>query len=771
MTEFKSVMSCSESVCDNMAKYTDYTVWTKLPNCIDGLKPVQRRILWAIHKNKDFDSLRKETILVGDVMKLHPHGDASIADAIVNLSQPFTHVVPLVYSESNIGAYSNDGHGAAAMRYVDVAKSEAAEAIFFDDTNPATLHMVPPESEDGLEPLFLKPRIPTTMLIRSFGIASGCRTCTPAYGLGNVCKLAKEYVKLRANRQDWQKQERSLCKYLLPDYATDCYLRNSRALIEAYKKGDFTFPIVTDGTMRIVYDNNSFAFNIIFSTIAPNEEFHSTTTAVGSQMSTRIAKNTWEQRTFQQMEDFTGKKSGAGIMRGNFNCILRRGVNPFDVLAELKKRVSFSSSWVPEPTYVDNFGKKLVETPFTLLDKWYKVRNESVLGDLKQKIKQLIDKLRQLKALIIVVDHAKEVADIYHTSTDDEQAVSRLVKRFADAKLTTYQAQYLSSLTMRQITAKGRDVLTKEMEEVNEKRKQLQDQVHKVNELMIESIEKFEEKFVKKFPQKCLIPKYVGYARYKETGYIMLESLDEMDEVLKTFPADLVDFELFDKSDEFKYLLALGHEENLKVGDDLPKYMKAQSVYKFNGQTNTAAVSKDGGVLAVNGISAATDNVSRSILVKDKFTVITKKGEWKEYDVDDKTTRRNLKVMATIRDAVYVSDILDQECIVIHASTSQPNYLVLERIDRKKKLHTVVYGDWIVLAVIPVNNERVCINIPKELRARCQVRHVIFENLGQCLKLGEKKGFLYGRGDRQQTSHFTGTVWRRKSTIVLAKPM
>jgi len=768
MTEFKSEMSCSESICDNMARYTDYTVWTKLPNCIDGLKPVQRRIVWAIHKNKDFETLHKETILVGDVMKLHPHGDQSIADAIVNLAQPFTHVVPLVYSESNIGAYSNDGHGAAAMRYVDVARSEVAEAIFFGDTNQATIHMVPPESEDGLEPLYLKPRIPTTLLIRSFGIASGCRTCTPAYGLANVCKLAKEYIKLRATRQDWQRWEKTLCKYLIPDYATDSYLRNSKALIKAYQRGEFNFPIVTDGKMKIVYDNNSFAFNIIFSTIAPNEEFHSTTDAVGCQMSTKLAKNTWEQRTFQQMEDFTGKKSGAGIMRGNFNCILRRGVNPFDILAELKKRVVFSSSWVPEPTFVDNRGKKLVETPFTLLNRWYKVRNESVLGDLKQKIDACIERLRQLKALIIIADHAKEVTNIYNTAASPEDAVREIAKRF---NLTSFQANYLNSLRLSQLTGTGKDELIRAMKEVDEKRKKLQTLSTKVNDLMIESIEKFEQEFVKKFPQRCLIPKYVGYARYKETGYIMLESLEEMDDVLKTFPAEQVEFELFDRTDDFQYLLALGHEENLKEGDDLPKYMKARSIYKFNGQKNTAAVAKDGGVLAVTGVAAATDNVSRTILVNDKFTVITKKGEWLEYTVDDKTTRRSLNVMATLRDAVYVSDVLDDECIVIHASTTQPNYLVLERINRSKKVHTVVYGDWHVLAVLPVNTERVCINIPKELRARCQVRHIIFENLGQCLKLGEKKGFLYGRGDRQQTSHFTGTVWRRKSTIVLAKPI
>ena len=769
MSEFKSEMTFAECSVDNMAKYTDYTVWTKLPNCIDGLKPVQRRIIWAIHKNKDFDSLNKETILVGDVMKMHPHGDQSISDAIINLTQPFTHVVPLVYSESNIGSYANDGHGAAAMRYVDVCKSDAAEAIFFADTNPSTLHMVPPESEavNCLEPLYLIPRIPTTMLIRSFGIASGCRSLTPAYGVSNLCKLTKEYIKLRSTCQDWQSKERTLVKYLLPDYATDCYLRNSRALIAAYRKGDFKFPIVTDGKMKIVYDNNSFAFNIVFSTIAPNCEFHATTQEVGSQMSTRLVKNSWEQRTFQQMEDFTGSKSGAGCMRGNFNCILRRGINPFDILAELKKRMSFSSSWVPEPSYVDNRGKKLEETPFTLLNRWYKVRNESVLGDLKQKLKQLVDRLRQLRALIVVVDHAKEVADIFRTSDTEEHAVAVLAKRF---KLTNYQARYLASLKMSQITARGRDELTRDLEDIKNKIREHNTKFQRIDQLMIESVEKFEERFAKQFPQKCIIPKYVGYARYRDTGYIMLETLEEMDEVLKTFQADLVDFELFDKHDSYQYLLAMGHEENITVGDDLPKYFKARSVYKFNGQKNTAALSKDGGVLAVYGLAPATDSVSRTVPVFDKFSVITKKGEWQTYDVDDKTTRRSLNVMATLKDAVYVSELCDDECIVIHASTSQPNYLLIERINRHKKLTRMVYGDWYILAVIPINNERVCINVPKELRARCQVRHIIFENLGQCLKPGEKKGFLFGRGDKQMTSHFTGNIWRRKSTIVLAKP-
>lgn len=756
MSEFKSDLTASECIGTNMAEFADYTIWTKLPN-VDGLKPVQRRILWKLHTSPDFKKPGKEASLVGEVMKMHPHGDASIADAITTMSQPFSHIVPLVYSDSNIGAYSNDGKGAAAMRYVDVCESEAARSLFFGDINENMLHMIPCESELGVEPAYLVPRIPTALMIPAFGIAIGCRSGTSVLGLAELCELTKKYIKLHATHVDWRSKLKPLIKYMLPDFPTYCHLRNGRQLLNAYAKGEFTTPILVDGVMKLK------ATEITFETLPPDKGFASVTFDVGKMWH---EKNTWENQNFQQMEDFSGQEQG--IMRGQFSCILRRGINPFDVLKELKKRVQFTSAWKPIPNYVDERGYMKQETPLSILDRWYNLRYAVVLGDLKQKLKAMVDRQRELLALIIVVDHTDEVYKIFKSASNEEATIDPLSKKFG---LTRFQARYLSGLKLSQITAKGKDELKKDLEDIKQKMRELQDKFSRVNELMIESIEKFEKDFVKQYPRRCTVPEYVGYACYRGNGYWMLESLEEMDEVLKCFDPDLIDFTVFPNKNQD----IVGLEIDDDYVGDVPKYFKAGGVWQNNGETCTAGVVKGGGALVSQGIKAKTDNMSQAVpIYKTGFTYITKRGEVKVIPVDDSVMRKNFATGPTIRDAVFVSNAIptvNNDLIVIHASTSQPNYLVIERVKANDKLHKIVIGDWYVIAVVPSTELITMINVPKEIRSRCNVRHIVFENIGNSIQLGQRKGCLFGRGTAALKTDYTMSAWRRKSTIMLAKPM
>lgn len=766
MSTFKEEITGAQCVVDNMAVYAEDSVRTKLPNTLDGLKPIHRRILVCIHEWKGVD---KEVCLVGDVTKMHPHGDAAIAESISTMAQPFSHICPLVYSASNIGKYVGDRP--AASRYVDVGKSDMAEDLFFGDTNPRMLKMIPRETGQGLEPANLIPVLPTALLVPIFGIAVGYQTHTVACGFADLCKLTKEYIKLRGSTMDWESKLKPLTKYLLPEFATECRLRSPDALLKAYRAGDFEARMLVDGSMHMTADS------IVFRTLPPTESFKNNTTATGSQA---LVKTSWIAQNFSQVEDFSG--DGQGNTRGDFNCILRRGINPFDVLARLKKELQFSVNWHPSRIYVDSDGVMSKETPFSLLDKWYQTRHAAVLGGLKETLKRLIDKQRMLRALIVVVDHTDEVYKIFKTAKSEEETVVPLATRF---KLTKFQAHFLSKLTMSQITARGRDDLLKDLEKVNVDMKELQLEFTKIDDLMIKAIEKFEDKYLRKPYEQgaltfelgvrnCTVPKYIGTACYKRNGWIMLESEAEMDQVLKDFPdPESITFDLFESRPG--HTLIVSNADDEKIGELPPKYLKAGYVADTcYPDGHAAVVCEKGGALVADGFTPKGDQFEQLEMVGDKFITVSKSGQVDLVNVSSRVTRKSAGAGPTLKDVIAISPLQDKEVIVIHGNSSQPNLLNIDLVKVGEKLRKVVVGQWKILKIVPLSSTKVVVNIPKELRSRCVTRFIQFERLGELMTAQKAKGVnrlvaLYGRANASEKNNFDLVQARRKSDILLAK--
>tara|TARA_Y100000310_G_scaffold228122_1_gene230409 strand:- start:3068 stop:5755 length:2688 start_codon:yes stop_codon:yes gene_type:complete len=165
-----------------------------LPNAEDGLKPVHRRILWAMHKmgvahNKQ---TKKSARIVGDTMgKYHPHGNVAIYDAMVRMAQPWSLRYPLVLGQGNFG--SMDGDGAAADRYTE-AKMQKIAAELLDSIEKRTVEMRPNYSNEEEEPVLMPGKIPNLLLNGSSGIAVGMATNIPPHNMNNVCDTVLYYV-------------------------------------------------------------------------------------------------------------------------------------------------------------------------------------------------------------------------------------------------------------------------------------------------------------------------------------------------------------------------------------------------------------------------------------------------------------------------------------------------------------------------------------------------------------------------------------------------
>ncbi len=182
-------------VSERFARYSKYIIQDRaLPDARDGLKPVQRRILFAMHQMGMFSNkpYKKSARIAGEVMgKYHPHGDSSIYDAMVRMAQDFKMLVPLIDMHGNKG--SIDGDSAAAMRYTEARLSKAAESLL-EDIDKRTVPFVPNFDDEELEPTVLPSKFPNLLVNGSTGISAGYATKIPPHNLNEVIDATLAYL-------------------------------------------------------------------------------------------------------------------------------------------------------------------------------------------------------------------------------------------------------------------------------------------------------------------------------------------------------------------------------------------------------------------------------------------------------------------------------------------------------------------------------------------------------------------------------------------------
>jgi len=227
-TEYSSVMEQS---------YIDYAmsviIARALPDVRDGLKPVQRRTLYDMHELGIFwdRPYRKSARIVGDTMgKYHPHGDSSIYEALVVMTQDFKKGLPLVDGHGNFG--SIEGDGAAAMRYTEARLEKITQTAYLADLDKDVVDFVPNFDETEKEPEVLPVKIPNLLINGAEGIAVGMATSIPPHNLGEVIDATKAYMK------DENITTRELMRYLKgPDFPTGGIVCNQDDLLSIYETG------------------------------------------------------------------------------------------------------------------------------------------------------------------------------------------------------------------------------------------------------------------------------------------------------------------------------------------------------------------------------------------------------------------------------------------------------------------------------------------------------------------------------------------------------
>ena len=433
--------------------YIDYAMSViaarALPDVRDGLKPVQRRILYAmIELNNGPDKPhRKCARIVGDTMgKYHPHGDSSIYGALVNLAQEWSTRYPLVDGHGNFG--SVDGDGAAAMRYTEARLSKISMEML-RDINKDTVDFIPNFDETEKEPVVLPSRFPNLLVNGTSGIAVGMATNIPPHNLREVINGVVRLI------DDIEEDKETTMEEILgiikgPDFPTGAQILGTRGIEEAYRtgRGKIRVRAVTEiepmdnGKNRIVVTELPYMVN-------------------KARMIEKIAE-LHKDKKVDGLTDIRDETSREGMRI----CIeLRRDVNPNIVLNQLYKHTQLQDTFgVIMLALVNN--EPVVMNLLQMLKYYLMHQEEVVTRRTKYDLNKAEERAHILEGLLVALDNIDEVIQIIRGSKNANEAKEKLEQRFS---LSEAQANAIVEMRLRALTGLEREKLESEYAELEKK--------------------------------------------------------------------------------------------------------------------------------------------------------------------------------------------------------------------------------------------------------------------------------------------------------------
>ena len=435
------------------SSYIDYAMSViaqrALPDVRDGLKPVQRRVLYSmIELNNGPDKPhRKCARIVGDTMgKYHPHGDSSIYGALVNMAQEWSTRYPLVDGHGNFG--SVDGDRAAAMRYTEARLSKISMEMLAD-INKDTVDFQPNFDETEKEPTVLPSRYPNLLVNGTTGIAVGMATNIPPHNLREVIAAVVKIIDNQVNENRQTTIEELLPIVKGPDFPTGGMILGTTGINEAYRtgRGKIRVRAVTDiepmqnGKNRIVVTELPFMVN-----------------------KARLIEKLAELVRDKKLDGITDLRDESD-RQGMRICIeLRRDVNPNVMLNLLFKHTQLQDTFgVIMLALVDNQPKVL--NLCDMLHYYLEHQKDVVTRRTKYDLNKAEERAHILQGLLIALDNIDEVISIIRSSKNTPEAKERLMDRFS---LSDAQAQAIVDMRLRALTGLEREKLEAEYAQLQE---------------------------------------------------------------------------------------------------------------------------------------------------------------------------------------------------------------------------------------------------------------------------------------------------------------
>ena len=433
--------------------YIDYAMSViasrALPDVRDGLKPVQRRVLYSmIELNNGPDKPhRKCARIVGDTMgKYHPHGDSSIYGALVNMAQEWSTRYPLVDGHGNFG--SEDGDGAAAMRYTEARLSKIAMEMLAD-INKNTVDFVPNFDETEKEPVVLPARYPNLLANGTTGIAVGMATNIPPH---NLTELIDAVIKIIDDKiADTETTIEDVMKIVKgPDFPTGATILGRRGIEDAYRTGRGKIKIravseiepMEGGKNRIVITELPYLVN-----------------------KAKLVEKIGDLHKDKKIDGITDLRDETDQTGTRVVIELRKDVNPNVILNQLYKHTQLQDSFGVIMLALVNNEPKIFNL-LEMLSYYLKHQEDVVTRRTKYDLNKAEERAHILEGLLIALDNIDEVIRIVRGSRTTQDAKNALCERFG---LDDVQAQAIVDMRIRALTGLEREKLEEEHAELLEK--------------------------------------------------------------------------------------------------------------------------------------------------------------------------------------------------------------------------------------------------------------------------------------------------------------
>lgn len=516
-----------------------------LPDVRDGLKPVHRRILFAMHEMGLGPTAKflKSARIVGEVMgKYHPHGNLAIYDALVRLAQDFSMRYPLILGQGNFG--SIDGDPPAADRYTE-AKLQAISMEMLYDIDKETVDFTPNYDGSFDEPAFLPSRLPNLLLMGSEGIAVGMATKIPPHNLGEVIDAIQFLIGKTTFNKPVVPSPAAEGEAVTP--AKDAVALHSDVtideLVQFVKGPDFpTYGVIYDQTeIKNAYITGR--GKIIIRGKAEIEEIGQGKSAI---IITEIPYQVNKALLVTRIADLAKEKKIEGITdlrdesdRRGLRVVveLKRDASPKKVLNNLFKHTALQTSFPVNMVALVNGTPQTLNLKL-ILEEYLKHRYSVIRRRSEFELRQAQARLHILEGLKIAVDHIDAVIQTIRASKDQEEAKKNLMEKF---KLSEIQATAILDMQLRRLAALERQKIEDELAMVKETIAYLQDLLahpEKILSVISDELTNLKQKYadprrtkvfkgkVDEFSEEDLIPNEATVITLTETGYIKRQSMN-----------------------------------------------------------------------------------------------------------------------------------------------------------------------------------------------------------------------------------------------------
>ncbi|WP_342258734.1 DNA topoisomerase (ATP-hydrolyzing) subunit A [Spiroplasma endosymbiont of Dioctria linearis] len=594
-----------------------------LPDLKDGLKPVHRRIIYAMNDLKITSDTphKKSARIVGEVIgKYHPHGDSSVYEAMVRMSQDFSYRYPLVEGHGNFG--SIDGDGAAAMRYTEARLSKIT-SLLLKDIDMETVPFVDNYDASEREPKYLTGYFPNLLVNGATGIAVGMATNIPPHNLREVIGATIAYIK------DDQMTIDDILKFIKgPDFPTGALMTNGKSMIEGYRTGKGNLIIRS----KIDIEETSKNQRIVVSEIP-----YQTNKLKVVEKIVELYKN----KIIMGISDIRDESNYEGI---RIVIELSKNSNPQLIIKKLYKYTNLQSSFAINMLSLNN-GIPVVLNIKDIIKFYVKHQIEIIVKRSIFEKNKLNSKLHILNAIRITLDHIDEIIKIIKESKTTEIAHQKLFKAFGfDEK----QSKAILDMRLQRLVGLEREKVELDIKNIEIRISELEEILaskEKQNNLLISQLEEIVNKFGDERRTKII---------EEDETQIDDEELIQDSQMLITLSEDGYIRRL--SNEEFKtqkrggkgVIINNNHEDNISIAkfgktkDDVLFFTDEGKVYRIKAYNITQFSRNARGVPVINFIGINSSEKVTSILpLKNKKNIfkyllfVTRKGVVKKVEIEE----------------------------------------------------------------------------------------------------------------------------------------